>query len=338
MAFSDLKKKAADIEAVRSRVTQNQGGGEGNGEFLQMGIDNTRNGYLRVRLMPAPEGEDAPMVTYSRFYWKNGAKAYSAYSLKNLGQQDPCQQYLSQLWDDGSEASKKLYRERKKKTTTVVNVTVLEDKVKPENNGFVGKMRVVGTIKDMIDKALNPKEDKFTGEKPESFNPFDIFGHAGGRDLIIRIVDKDGNNNYDESKWADKSTPLFGGDEAKMEEAWKKCKPLQTYFEPSKYKTYDELARILVEVVGRNDPFIRAALGDWLESNESPAQKQEAADRAEQRKTEEKREEKTETKSEEKKTEKSETPKEEKKTETKSEKEDDGFDFDFDVGDDPFSA
>jgi len=267
MAFSDLKKKAGDIDAIRQRVQQASGNNDNEGnnnEFHQLGIDATKNGYIVARLMPAPEGEDAPMITYSRFYWKNGTKAYSAYSLKNKGQSDPCQMYLSQLWEDGSDASKKTYRERKKKTYTVVNLTIIEDKVKPENNGVTKKYRVVGKIKDMIDLALNPVADKFTGEKAESFNPFDIFGHAGGRNLIIRIKDKDGNNNYEDTKWADKPSALFDGDEKKMEEAYKQCKPLQVYFEDSKYKTFDELAKLLGEVVGRNDPFYRAGLADWL--------------------------------------------------------------------------
>jgi hypothetical protein len=329
MAFSDLKKKAGDIEAIRQRVTQNNGGGGDNSEFLQLGIDATRNGYIRVRLLPAPENEDSPMVTYSRFYWKNGPKAYSAFSLKNIGQSDPCQQYLSELWNDGSKICKDLYSERKKKTYTVVNVEVIEDKVKPENNGWIGKYRIPSAIGKLIDSALNPVKDKFTGECADSFNPFDIFGTSGGRELIIRVTDKEGNNSYETSKWADKPSALHGGDETKMEASWKQAKPLFHYIDPAKHKSYDELAKYLTEVVGRDDPYLRAGLSDWLEANPDAGVRS-AGKKAEDKKPEE--EKKSETKTE---TKAKEEPKPEPKTETKTPpKSDDDFDFDFNVDSD----
>ncbi|QNH71396.1 single-stranded DNA-binding protein [Rhizobium phage AF3] len=266
MGFSDLKKAAKDIDSIRQRVTENQGGG-GGGDYLQLGIDATRNGYIRVRLLPAPENEDSPMVHYSKFKFTNGTKTYNAYHLKNIGQNDPCQQYLAKLWEDGSKEAKDTYSARKQKRNTVVNLIVLEDKIKPENNGWTGEYRPPAFIKKMIEEALNPTPDKFTKEVADSFNPFDIFGAGGGRDLIIRVTDKEGQNSYEKSHWAPSSSALFDGDEAKMEETWKKAKSLYRYIDPTKYKSYDELCKMLIEVVGKNDKYVRVALADWIEEH-----------------------------------------------------------------------
>ncbi|QIG73857.1 single-stranded DNA-binding protein [Rhizobium phage RHph_N34] len=343
MAFSDLKKKAGDIESIRQRVVSNQGGNQD--EYLNLGIDQTRNGYIRVRLLPAPADEDSPMVSYSRFKFKNGSKTYSAYHLKNIGQNDPCQQYLSALWADGSEEAKKLYSERKQKRNTIVNLIVLEDKVKPDNNGWTGRYRPPAHIKKMIEEALNPTPDKFTKEVAESFNPFDIFGSGGGRDLIIRVTDKEGQNSYEKSTWAPSSSPLFGGDEAKMEETWKQAKSLYQFIDPSKYKSYDELAKMLVEVVGPNDKYIKAALAEWLEANPDVASKSSSSggsagktsNRAAKEDTppeDEKPQE--EQKSETKVETKVETKKETKSTPAPSSSDDMDFDIDFDINDTPF--
>ena len=331
MSFSELRKKAADIQSIRDRVTtaNTNGGGDG-GDFLQLGIDATRNGYIRVRLLPAPEGEESPMVTYSRFYWKNGPKTYSALNLKNIGQSDPCQLYLAQLWEDGSKQCKDLYSERKKQTRTVVNLVVLEDKVKPENNNLVKKYRTPAFIKKLIEQAINPEVDKFTGlPSNPSFNPFDIFGAAGGRDLIIRVTDKEGQNSYEKSHWADNSSALYDGDEEKMEAAWKQAGSLFQYIDPSKHKTFDEAAKYLTEVLGRDDPYLRAALPDWLEEHPE-AGRRSGGSKPDEVKTSNKPAEdpapKTETKTETK----SDTPKEESKRIVTNQSDD----FDFDFGDD----
>ncbi|QIG68013.1 single-stranded DNA-binding protein [Rhizobium phage RHph_Y68] len=338
MAFSDLKKKSGDIESIRQRVVQNQGGNQD--EYLNLGIDATRNGYIRVRLLPAPADEDSPMVSYSRFKFKNGSKTYSAYHLKNIGQNDPCQQYLAQLWQDGSKEAKELYSERKQKRYTIVNLVVLEDKVKPENNGWTGRYRPPAHIKKMIEEALNPTPDKFTKEVAESFNPFDIFGSGGGRDLIIRVTDKEGQNSYEKSTWAPSSSALYDGDEAKMEETWKQAKSLYQFIDPTKYKSYDELAKMLVEVVGPNDKYIKAALSEWLEANPDVASKSSSSGtsgKTSNRAPKDETPADEEKSKEEKKTETKVETKTETKVETKSkDSEDFDFDVDFNIDDTPF--
>ncbi|ASV44613.1 single stranded DNA-binding protein [Agrobacterium phage Atu_ph04] len=334
MSFSDLKKKMGNFDEIRQQLQDNSGS-RGENAYLNFGIDQTRNAYVRGRLMPAPEGENSPMVTYSRFNWKNGSKSYFAFSLRNIGEKsDPCQEYLAKLWEDGSKEAKALYGERKKKTNTLVNFHVIEDKVDPSNNGKTWLLRTPAFIKGLIDKALNPPKDKFTGEQAEAFNPFDIFGTYGGRDLILRVHDKEGQNSYETSKFADTPSALYDGDEAKMKEAYEGCHSLYKFVDPSRYKTRDELIAILAEVLGRNDPYFRAAHSEWLEANPTATGSGSRSERSESR--EEKREEKKE---EPRREQPKSEPKAETKTETQSKpsSDDDGdFDFNVDFDDTPF--
>lgn len=259
MSFAQLRKDAENLDAIREQVIQKNSDGN---KYLQIGIDQSGNGYCKVRIMPAPEGESSPRVKQERFHFENGAKTYSNLSRKNLGEYDPVQPYLGKLWEDGSEAAKKIYKERKKKVRDLVNVYVIEDKVNPENDGKVFLCRVVNTIDKLLKEALDPQADKFTGEKAEAFNPFDLFGKAGGRDLVIRIFNEDGNNNYSKSHFEKESTAFLGGDEAKMEEAWKMCHPLAPLVDPARHKPYDVLLEELITVVGPEDRYLKAAYPD----------------------------------------------------------------------------
>uniref|UniRef100_A0AAU8HYJ2 Single-stranded DNA-binding protein n=1 Tax=Rhizobium phage IG49 TaxID=3129228 RepID=A0AAU8HYJ2_9CAUD len=305
MSFASLRERAKNIEEVRDEVAPNEG--EGGDRYLQIGIDKTGVAYVRGRFMPAPDGERSSIVTSERFKFQNdsGTKEYYGLSLRNLPdpdnpskrQLDPVQPYLDALWKAGD---KDLYRKRKKKTPTYVNFYVEEDKVNPENNGKVFLWRIPYEIHDMVKVALKPVEDKYDQSKtPKAFNPFDLFGEAGGRDFIIRIKDKDGKNDYSGSHFADKPNAFLDGDEEKMEAAWKSCHSLFHFVDPARHKTREELIKMLIDVVGPRDKYLSEIYPEECEEFLSKGRGSKSEE-----KSEGKREEREEKKSEQKKEEK----------------------------------
>ena len=84
----------------------------------------------------------------------------------------------------------------------------------------------------------------FPDEKP--VNPFDFWE---GADFRIKIRNVEGYRNYDKSEFA-KPEPLFGGDDDKLKETYEKLFPLQDFVNPKNYKSYAELKKKLVEVLG----------------------------------------------------------------------------------------
>ena len=290
MSFKDLKKRAKDIDAVANEIVREEG--DGGKDYLSIGIDKTGVAYCRGRFMPAPEGEKQTMVETERFSFKNadGTKEYYALSLRNLPdpsnpgkrQADPVQKYLDVLWKAGE---KDLYSERKKKSASYVNFYVEEDKVNPENNGKVFKWRVPYDVKKKIELALKPEADKYDpANTPKAFNPFDLFGEAGGRDFIIRIADKDGKNDYSGSKFADESTPFLDAatdNPEKAEAAYKSCHSLYHFVNPERHKTREELITMLIDVIGPNDKYLQVAYPEECEEFRTKGKKRRSEDKQE---------------------------------------------------------
>nr|CAI3971080.1 single strand DNA binding protein [Ochrobactrum phage ORM_20] len=273
MSFAELKKRAKDIDSIAKEIVQEEG--DSGDRFLSIGIDKVGVAYCRGRFMPAPSGEKLTMVTQEKFNFKNadGTKEYYALSLRNLPDPenpskrlaDPVQKYLDVLW---KAEEKDLYTKRKKKAATYLNFYVIEDKVNPENNGKVFLWRIPFAVKKKIELALKPEVDKYDPSRtPKAFNPFDLFGEAGGRDFIIRIKDSEGKNDYSDSHFMENSTPFLDadgeGEEAKA--AYEACHSLFHFVDPARHKTREELITQLIDVLGPNDKYLQVAYPDECE-------------------------------------------------------------------------
>jgi hypothetical protein len=96
-------------------------------------------------------------------------------------------------------------------------------------------------IFDKITEAMNPE---FADETP--VNPFDLWE---GANFKLKIRNVEGYRNYDKSEFA---TPgaVLDGDDAKLEELWKKEYSLKEFTEKKQFKPYDQLKSRLDKVLG----------------------------------------------------------------------------------------
>jgi hypothetical protein len=95
----------------------------------------------------------------------------------------------------------------------------------------------------MINSIMHPE---FADE--DAVNPFDLWEGANFR---LRIRNVEGYRNYDKSTF-DSPTALHGNDEV-LETIWNSEHKLQTFLEPSNFKSYAELKAKLVRVLGTVD-------------------------------------------------------------------------------------
>jgi len=86
----------------------------------------------------------------------------------------------------------------------------------------------------------------------------DPFNFWTGADFKIKIRNVGGYTNYDRSEFS-APAPLFGGDDKKLEELWKKQYPLKPFIDKSQFKSFDELSERLKKAVGDD---IRAQFGE----------------------------------------------------------------------------
>ena len=200
--------------------------------------DKTGNGYAVIRFLPAPTGEDVPWVRL----WTHGFKGPGGWYIENSlttpraghpsGTDDPVSKANTVLWNSGIESDKNIARDRKRKLSYYSNILVLEDSANAENEGKVFLFRYGKKIFEKIESVMNPE---FKDEEP--MNPFDFWS---GANFKLKIRQVDGFANYDKSEFASPS-PLYDGEDAKLESVWKQQHSLQGVLAPENFKSYQEL-------------------------------------------------------------------------------------------------
>jgi len=158
-----------------------------------------------------------------------------------LNDKCPVCEHNNTLWNSGIEANKDVARKQKRKLSYLANILVVSDPSNPENEGQIKLFKFGKKIFDKISEAMNPE---FADETP--VNPFDLWE---GANFKLKIRNVEGYRNYDKSEFADKSA-LLDGDDAKLEELWKKEFSLKEFTEKKQFKSYEQLKTRLDKVLG----------------------------------------------------------------------------------------
>ncbi len=196
------------------------------------GIDKSGNGYAVIRFLPEIQGEDSPFVAvYSHTFKGKGGWFYENCPT-TIGEKCPVCEANSELWNSGIEDDKNIARNRKRKLTYISNILVIEDPANPENKGKNFLYQYGTKIFQKIQSLAHPEY-----QDEVAVDPFNFWT---GADFKIKIRNVGGYVNYDRSEFATPAA-LFGGDDKKLEELWKKQYPLKTFVDKSEFKSYDEL-------------------------------------------------------------------------------------------------
>jgi hypothetical protein len=161
--------------------------------------------------------------------------------LTTNGGKCPVCELNNELWNSGIETDKNIARERKRKLTYISNILVVKDEANPQNEGKVFLFKYGVKIFDKIKEAMYPE---FKDE--QAIDPFNFWS---GADFKLKIRKVAGYTNYDKSEFA-ASSPLFGGDDAKLEALWNKQYSLQDFVAPKNFKEYSALKSRLYEILG----------------------------------------------------------------------------------------
>ena len=241
--FSDFKKKSKNSVAQLSERLEKMNAKEGfkDERIWKPGIDKAGNGYAVIRFLPEVEGEDSPFVSlYSHAFKGKGGWFYENCPT-TLGEKCPVCAANTELWNSGIEDDKNIARQRKRKLTYISNILVIEDPANPENKGKVFLYQYGTKIFQKIQGLAHPE---FQDEV--AVDPFNFWT---GADFKIKIRNVGGYVNYDRSEFATPA-PLFGGDDKKLEELWKKQYPLKPFVDKSQFKSFDELNARFKKSVG----------------------------------------------------------------------------------------
>ena len=246
MDLSKLKSKSFDISKLVEEAQKVSGGEQKSGgdeRQWKPTVDKAGNGYAIIRFLPAPDSE----VPWTR-YWDHGFKGptgkwYIEKSLTSIGQTDPLGEMNSKLWATGTKENQDIVRQRKRRLHYVSNIMVISDPANPDNDG---KVFLYEFGKKIFDKIMDLMQPSFPDEQP--VNPFDL---DRGADFVLKIRKVEGYRNYDKSEFRSPSA-LFDGDESKQEKVADALYSLAEFTDPKAYKTYAELNRKLLDVLGES--------------------------------------------------------------------------------------
>jgi hypothetical protein len=246
--FSQFKRNRNSLEkltkAIQDTTQPAESGSKEDTRFWQPEVDKAGNGMAIIRFLPGSsiDGDDAlPWVRVFNHGFQGPGGWYIENSLTTLGQKDPVSEYNSTLWNSGIEANKEIARKQKRRLTYISNILVISDPKHPENEGQIKLYKYGKKIFDKINETMNPE---FPDEKP--VNPFDFWE---GANFKLKIRQVEGYRNYDKSEF-ESPTPLFDGDDDKLEALWKKEYSLKEFLDPKHFKSYDVLKAKLDKVLG----------------------------------------------------------------------------------------
>jgi hypothetical protein len=245
MSFDQLKRnrEAALNKLVNAASAINSGkSANADDTWWTPTVDKAGNAYAVIRFLDTPKDESMPWIRW----WDHGFKGptgrwYIEKSLSSIGQDDPVGQLNARYWNTGNEKDKDIARSRKRRLHYASNILVISDPANPSAEGKVKRFKYGKKVFEKINDQMMPQ---FPGETP--VNPFDFWAGANFR-LKIRKVD--GFPNYDKCEF-DKPSPLFDGDESRLRAIYEELHPLAELVDPANYKSYDELKRKLIDVLG----------------------------------------------------------------------------------------
>ena len=248
-SFANLKRNRSSMDKLTKAIeastqSNSEAGSKDDTRMWQPSVDKSGNGMAVIRFLPAPavDGDDAlPWVrTFSHGFQGPGGW-FIDNCLTTLNEKCPVCEHNNTLWNSGIEANKDVARKQKRKLSYLANVLIVSDPSNPENEGQIKLFKFGKKIFDKITEAMNPE---FADETP--VNPFDMWE---GANFKLKIRNVEGYRNYDKSEFADKSA-LLDGDDAKLEELWKKEFSLKEFTEKKQFKPYDQLKSRLDKVLG----------------------------------------------------------------------------------------
>jgi hypothetical protein len=242
-SFSDFKKKSKNsVASLSDRLDKmNSKDSYKDDRLWKPGIDKSGNGYAVIRFLPEIEGEDAPFVAvYSHAFKGKGGWLFENCTT-TLGEKCPICQANTELWNSGIEDDKNIARNRKRKLTYISNILVLEDPANPENKGKNFLYQYGTKIFQKIQGLAHPEY-----QDEVAVDPFNFWT---GADFKIKIRNVGGYVNYDRSEFA-APAPLFGGEDKKLEDLWKKQYSLKEFTDKSQFKSYEELKARLKKATG----------------------------------------------------------------------------------------
>jgi hypothetical protein len=242
---SALKRNSAQalLKKVQEASTKKQESGSGQDtRQWQPTVDSNGNGFAIIRFLPAKTEESLPFVKLYNHGFKVGTKWFIEDCPTTIGNECPVCAANSELWNSGFEKDKDVARQRKRKLRYMSNIIVIKDPKNPENEGKIFLFSYGQKIFDKLTTAMNPPEEY--GESPR-----DPYGFFEGCVTKLKIKQKDGFRNYDDTT-VEPASDLYEGDEEQLMAVLEKMYDLGEFTDAKRFKSNEDIKKNFDRVVG----------------------------------------------------------------------------------------
>jgi hypothetical protein len=235
---------------------------EDDSNFWRCETDKAGNGYAVIRFLPAASEDDLPFLkTFDHGFQGPSGKWFIEKCPTAVGKECPVCEANGPLWQSGREADKDIVRKRKRRTTFLANVLVVQDAKNPDNEGKVFLFKFGRKIFDKLTDAMDPQ---FGDETP--MNPFDL---DEGANFKLKIRRVEGYANFDKSEFDKPSKVKINKDD---------LIDMTSMHADDKFKSYDDLKKKFLSVIGggamndaRVQPVKETAAADEAPWDSTPA-------------------------------------------------------------------
>lgn len=231
-AFSKLRQSSGAMSKLTDRIAKENKGGYDDARFWKLSCDKLNVGSATIRFLPASEGEEFPYVRIYEHGFQVGSRWYMHPCPTTINRDDcPVCVANNEAWNLGTDAGKKLARERKRNLSYIANIYVIKDPANPSNEGKVFLFKFGARIFQKIEGALKPQFDDIL-----AINPFDLWE---GANFKLKARELDGQRSYDLSAF-DPKAPLYPDDD-RMEAIWATQHPLLPFIGEDKFPSSAQL-------------------------------------------------------------------------------------------------
>lgn len=209
-----------------------------------------------IRPISCVASEDQNVVVQTTHFIKKNNRYYTCVCPKTAGKGAKCP-ICERYWS-------KPYGERdailKPKKKWIMNIYVIDDSGKPENNGKTFLWACPKTVWDKIEAA---RTEQYESDRIE--NIFDLWE---GANILVRTKDKAGYMNYEDSTIRSKSSlfPELAENDPKYIQVAESAYPLKEFIDAGKTKTYAELSEMLNEIDGLVDTSIDTKPSNFIKT------------------------------------------------------------------------
>lgn len=196
--------------------------------------DDSGSSNALIRFMPQPDIEKPPTISFFQHGFKEKGKWFIDNCPTTFANPCPVCEHIEPYWDEDTEESRNYARRYSRTKQFVANILVINDLNKPANNGKVFLFKFGVKLYEKIEEKIFPESE--LDEAIQIFDPWE------GCAFKLKLRQKSGRNNYDNSEFISKQGPVAESDEA-LEVIFNQMHDLDEFLTDDKFPKYEKMAK-----------------------------------------------------------------------------------------------